>query len=132
MKLEITDRNDAETLIRSLINEKKWVVDAYQTKENGPFIVRWFEHKEYTAQDGKKFHDEIWRTKNGEIHLIQDLEPEHVRNILRMILRQEREQTELIKRLSEKLKTESDSDPLFENDDEPFSPYHLPGSTTLQ
>jgi hypothetical protein len=90
MKVEAATFEEAEAIINPLIAEDKWAINVVQ-KTNGTFSIQWLEHKKYTAHDGKEFHDEIWTTREGEMNLVQDLEPEHVRNILRMMLRNERE-----------------------------------------
>jgi hypothetical protein len=47
----------------------------------------------YTSLDGKVWPEETWITEDGRKILVRDLEPEHARNIIRMILRNERIQT---------------------------------------
>jgi hypothetical protein len=90
MKREVDTIEEAEAIVNPLLAENKWAVTVAQTKDN-KFIVQWSEHKMYTAQDGKEYHDEVWTTKEGEMKFIQDIDPEHARNILRMIIRQDRE-----------------------------------------
>lgn len=68
-----------------------FVIDIRALPEDGGYVVEWQEHKSYTSYaDGKEYPDELWRTEDGRLLLIQDIEPEHCRNILRMILRNER------------------------------------------
>lgn len=65
--------------------------------------MQWIEQKFYTAQDGKDYRDEVWTTIEGEMKLVQDLEPEHARNVVRMILRNERERKAAMDALLERL-----------------------------
>jgi hypothetical protein len=50
----------------------------------------------------------------GEVHLVQDLEPEHARNILRMILRQERESKDALNNLADHIAEAIESGKLAE------------------
>jgi hypothetical protein len=93
---EFTDYTELEKFVQPLIDEKKWAIDIRQSTAAGNFKVCWIEHKNYTAHDGQSFPDEIWTTEVGEMKCIQDLEPEHAKNVLRMMLRQEREQRQMI------------------------------------
>jgi len=90
MKIEVKTIEEAEAIVNPLMAEDKWAITVAQTKDN-TYLVRWMEHKMYTALDGKEYRDEVWTTEQGEMKLIQDLEPEHARNIIRMMLRNERE-----------------------------------------
>lgn len=90
MKAEFDTIEQASAFVQPLIDEKKYVISAVKTKE-GKIIVSWEEQKKYTAQDGKEYTDEVWMTEDGRMIQIQDLEPEHAKNIIRMMLRQERE-----------------------------------------
>jgi hypothetical protein len=93
--------------------ENKWAVVVDQLEDKS-FSVQWIERKMYTAQDGQSFPDEIWTTKEGEIKCIQDLEPEHARNVLRMVLRNERKRSaavdELTKAIMVSIETGEDLD----------------------
>jgi hypothetical protein len=93
MKAEAATFEEAEAIINPLIAEDKWAINVVQ-QTNGTFSIQWVEHKKYTAQDGKEFFDEIWVTREGDMKTIQDMEPEHVRNVLRMMLRKDREAAE--------------------------------------
>jgi len=95
MKKEVQTFEEAEAFVTPLMAEKKWAISVIQ-KTDGSFMIQWMEHRKYTAYDGKEFFDEVWTTEKGEMKLVQDLEPEHARNILRMILRKEREATEVM------------------------------------
>lgn len=90
MKKEFTGLDGATAFIQTLTEEKKWAISLGQ-KRDLSYVVQWIEHKMYTAHDGKEFFDEVWTTVDGEMKLIQDLEPEHARNVLRLLLRNERE-----------------------------------------
>jgi len=53
----------------------------------------------YTSIDGKVWPEETWVTEDGRHILVKDLEPEHARNIIRMILRNQRIQLEQYEQL---------------------------------
>lgn len=90
MKKDVDTIEEAQALMESLYAEKKFIIEVLQLAAGG-YSVRWQEHKFYKSLDGKEWPDEVWRTEDGRLLQIQDIEPEHCRNILRMILRQERE-----------------------------------------
>lgn len=102
MKKNIKTTDELELFVNKLIGEKQ-VVEVFELPEGMGFEVQWIEHKSYTAQDGQTFPDEIWTTKEGEMKLVQDLEPEHLRNVLRMILRQERESRKSLEGILEQI-----------------------------
>jgi len=95
MKKEVQTLEEAEAIVNPLMAEKKWAVSVIQ-KTEGSYMIQWVEHKKYTALDGKEFFDEVWTTRDGDMKMIQDLEPEHARNVLRMILRKDREAANLM------------------------------------
>jgi anthranilate phosphoribosyltransferase len=101
MKTELKTREEVETFVNPLMKENKYVIQVYELINNAGFCVQWIEHKKYTAVDGKEFFDEVWTDAKGNLHLVQDLDSEHVRNILRMILRQERETMNIVDGLSD-------------------------------
>jgi len=103
MRKECVTIEEAQALTESLHDEKKYIIEVLQLAAGG-YAVQWQEHKMYTSLDGKSWPDEVWRTEDGRILQIQDIEPEHCRNILRMILRQEREAEEHLKELTGILK----------------------------
>lgn len=109
---DFTDYAELEAFVQPLIDEKKWAIDIRQSTLNGTYRVLWIEHKNYTAHDGKEYPDEIWTTEAGEMKCIQDLDPEHAKNVLRMMLRQEREQRMMIqaalKRLADEVAEDND------------------------
>ena len=116
MKKEVQTFEEAEAIVNPLLAEKKWAVSVIQ-KTDGSFMIQWMEHKKYTALDGKEFFDEVWTTEKGEIKLIQDLEPEHARNILRMILRKEREATEVMQDIFKEMAENYGDGEGFDEDD---------------
>jgi len=90
MRKEIGTIEEAQTFVDALYKEEKYIIEVLQLAVGG-YAVQWQEHKSYTAYDGKVWPDEVWRTEDGRLLQIQDIDPEHCRNILRMMLRQERE-----------------------------------------
>lgn len=70
----------------------EFVIDIKQLPGGQGFAIEWQKHKTYVAfGDGKEYPDELWRAEDGKLWLVQDLEPDHCKNILRMILRRQRE-----------------------------------------
>ena len=97
MKLLTTERNtmkrlmtedEAQDFANELAAEGRYVIAAQRVGEQ--VEVQWVEQKTYTAMDGETYPDEVWITKDGDMKMIQDIEPEHARNIIRMMLRQQR------------------------------------------
>lgn len=103
MKKEVKSIEEAGLLVESLYRESKYIIDA-KTLPTGSIEISWQEHKTYKALDGKEWPDEVWRTEDGRVLQIQDIDPEHCRNILRMILRQEREMAARMQDLAAKMK----------------------------
>lgn len=64
------------------------------------YVVNWVENRKYKAFDGKEYTDEVWVKEDNTLVVVQDLEPEHAKNIIRMILRDRKETAKLINRLS--------------------------------
>ena len=94
-KQHFTDFNEAEAFVENLYKENKWIIRASRgADDEGGYNVEWQEHKKYVALDDKEYPDEIWITEKGEMILIQDLSEAHVRNVVRMLLRNERLQKE--------------------------------------
>ena len=139
-KKECATLEEAQEFVKPLLDERKWVIGVQQLVKDGPYHVQWQEHKMYTAMDGREFRDEIWKTEDGRLILVQDLEVEHCRNVLRMLLRQEREQAEVVEMLKRKLGdaiSGGEFDDIFGDgepgdDDDDLSTFQVPGSTTLQ
>jgi hypothetical protein len=103
MKKVIFSTEETETFVNQLLTEQKYVIDVQELPDAAGWIVQWQEHKTYKALDGKEFPDEVWLTEDNRLFLVQDLEPEHCRNILRMMLRNERELKERFAQLSDHL-----------------------------
>jgi len=102
MRQEFKTYEELEAFVNPMLAEEKYVMDIRRLPDGG-YSVQWQEHKTYTAFDGKVFPDEVWLTEDDRMLLIQDIEPEHCRNILRMMLRQEREARAALDGLTERL-----------------------------
>lgn len=89
MKKELDSAEEALVFIAELITEQKWLI-LPAIEEDGKFVVEYIEQKMYTAIDGKEYPDELWITKEGVPLFIQEMSEAHVRNTLRMILRNQR------------------------------------------
>lgn len=72
---------------------------------DGTFRINWLEHKKYTTYDGKEYSDEVWTKEDGTMIACQDLELEHAKNIIRMILRQDRDRRVMEAELYEQMQT---------------------------
>jgi rhamnose utilization protein RhaD (predicted bifunctional aldolase and dehydrogenase) len=107
MKKTFTDLVSAREFAKTLYPDEKNYVE-FSTTDNC-IEVRWIEIKTYIAFDGMEFPDELWTTKEGEMLLIQDLTSDHARNIIRMMLRQERNLREYFEHLAESLKNCAES-----------------------
>ena len=103
MKQRVETYEELQELVNDLSATQKFIVDVHQPAGDSGYIVQWQEHKKYVAQDGVEYPDEAWITEAGDMKLVQDLEPEHCRNILRLILRQEREAMNAVEQLTERL-----------------------------
>jgi hypothetical protein len=103
MKKHIDTYEEVEAFVTPLSAEGKYVIDVQELPNNKGFLVQWMEHKFYTSYTGQEHRDEIWTKENGDIMLVQDIEPEHCRNILRMILRQERETAAAVQEIAARL-----------------------------
>lgn len=102
MKQVLNTYTEVVALVDSLAKENKWYVDVTGNDIDG-YTVQWIERKTYVAQDGRTYQDEVWITEAGELLCIQDVSADHVRNILRMIIRRERELTAATQELIETL-----------------------------
>lgn len=89
MKQEFDTIEEAQEVAEPLIADGNYNVLVGMLR-TGKFEVQWERQKTYVAMDGKEYSDEIWVTQSGEIKSIQDMEPEHVRNVLRMMIRNQR------------------------------------------
>ena len=134
-KQHFTDLEEAEAFVEALYKEDKWVIKAMRgTDDQGGYNVEWFEHKKYTAQDGKEYPDEVWMTEQGEMILIQDLSEAHVRNVCRMMLRNERLQRQAYSALLDGLQSAIMGDEADEEFTEPtidLAPVDTEGAFTL-
>lgn len=99
---EAGQRQLANDYIADLYAEGKWIID-WVTTESGTIEVQWIEQKTYVAHDGEVFPDEAWLTKDGELLLVQDLSAEHAKNVLRMIIRQDREKEKMVSDMFERI-----------------------------
>jgi hypothetical protein len=123
MKKEVDSIEEAAEFVNPLMDEAKWAITVAQ-QSDGKFLIQWTEHRKYTAQDGVEYLDEVWTTKEGDMKFIQDLEPEHAKNIIRMMLRQDRVAKQAMDALAEQL---DESIPWGFNDDDDFSKIHDKG-----
>ena len=62
---------------------------------DGTFRVSWIANKMIKLPDGIEVVDEVWTKQDGTLIACQDLEPEHAKNIIRMLLRNDRERQKL-------------------------------------
>lgn len=86
-----TNPVEVQKFVDKLCDEQKWVIDVRTMPEGMGYTVEWQEHKTYVAYDGLEYPDEVWTTEKGVVMLVQDMSEAHVRNTLRMFLRQDRE-----------------------------------------
>lgn len=87
---KFTEYQDAVNFAAEKISEQKYIVHLRQLGTE--YAVIWQEHKDYIAQDGQSYPDEVWVTQDGEPILVQDLTEDHCRNIIRMVVRQYKEE----------------------------------------
>ncbi len=79
---------EALALAKSLTEDDNTVEIAKTT--NGSFRITWIKNKKYTSWTGHEHTDEVWTTENGTMLAIQDIGLDHARNIIRMMLRNNR------------------------------------------
>jgi hypothetical protein len=85
MKTEFSSYIDMQNFVDAIDKtNKSFVITTF----DGKYFVHILDTKTYTAHDGKVYPDEIWVTVDGEAVFIQDLEPEHARNVIRRIIRE--------------------------------------------
>jgi hypothetical protein len=94
-KKEFINYEELRKFVEPMIAEQKWAIDVRQNIDSGIYLAIWIEHKSID-RSGVKVRDEIWTNLKGEMTCVQDLDPEHAKNILRMLLRSEREQRAMI------------------------------------
>lgn len=92
---------ELEDFVRQLQVEGNVVEVSQLTDHN--FEVRWVKGKTYIAFDGAEYPDEAWVTEDGRMLLIQDLSEDHAKNIIRMIIRQDRETAVRVQELANKM-----------------------------
>jgi len=109
MRKELKTIEEAQAFVDALYKEEKYIIEVLQLTGDAGYAIQWQEHKSYTSLDGKEWPDEVWRTEDGRLLQIQDIEPEHCRNILRMMLRQEREAEARLKVLTDTLRSTMDA-----------------------
>lgn len=81
--------SELEDFILGFQEQGKFIFNIQSVEKR--YFVQWEEQKYYVAQDGKSYPDEVWVTQEQEMIQIQDIEVEHLRNILRRVIRKERE-----------------------------------------
>jgi hypothetical protein len=91
MKQFVESFEDMEKLVNTLKETDKYVIDIEQPPDEFGYIVRWVETAQYTAMDGKSYAEEVWVTRDGDMFNIKDLSEDHCRNIIRMLIRQQRD-----------------------------------------
>lgn len=91
MQKDFDNYADAEEFVRKLFAEDKWAIAAQPGPDGEKCSVHWIERKTYVSHTGETHPDEVWVTIDNKMILVQDLEAEHARNIIRMMLRQERQ-----------------------------------------
>lgn len=79
---------DAVAFMTEKMKEQKYVI--HLKPEGVKYTVYWWDHK-MTERDGEQVPDELWLTQDGTPILVQDLSEAHCKNILRMILRNQKE-----------------------------------------
>ena len=83
---------EADAYIMALADSS---VDAYVTKD-GKYRVSCVANKKFTSIDGKEYTDEVWVKEDGTMIHCQDLELEHAKNIIRMMLRSRKAEMEVM------------------------------------
>jgi len=130
MKREFTDKVEAEKFFNDLRAEKKWEIDAYILPEDKGYALQWIESKTYVAHDGKEYPDETWLTEAGDLMLVQDLTEAHAKNIIRMMVRKDRQAFELVQNLmsSGAISDEDDGDEFPEDMEELLPNFQVPNT----
>jgi hypothetical protein len=102
-KKEFTEYDELRKFVEPLIAEQKWAIDVRQNTTTGIYMALWIEHKSVEREGGTKEPDEIWTTRTGDMICVQDMSETHVRDVLRMLLRNEREQRAMIDNLAQQM-----------------------------
>lgn len=90
--------------------------------QDGLYCVSWLENVTYVSFTGETHIDEVWTKEDGTMIAVQNLELAHAHNIIRMILRNERERNKataliidqlenLFNAVDEAVATDADTDP---------------------
>jgi len=90
--------------------------------QDGLYCVSWLENVNYVSFTGETHIDEVWTKEDGTMIAVQNLELAHAHNIIRMILRNERERNKataliidqlenLFNAVDEAVATDADTDP---------------------
>lgn len=95
MKKIVSTYEELQAFTAPMLSNRNVCIDVRQLPEG--YEIQWIELKQYTTHDGLQQLDEVWSTQDGTLHLIQDLSDDHCRNIVRMMLRQEREHVEALR-----------------------------------
>lgn len=83
--------------VQELAKEGKSFMCEHKTDDlEKPFGLEIQPAKMYKAQDGKEYRDEAWLTADGRLIQIQDLTEEHAKNILRRVIRDQREAQRMV------------------------------------
>jgi hypothetical protein len=117
---DFTNPEEATAFIKLL--QKDNTIDVAQTT-SGLFRVMWVENKMYTALDGKDYTDEVWTKEDGTMIVCQDLNLEHAKNIIRMIIRNERRLAKAEQDIIDYVNTlsEDDADIIMEDSTSPVT-----------
>ena len=76
------------------LTEADNTVDFAKTPD-GLYHVNWIKNKKFISYTGDEHTDEVWTKADGTMIAIQDLDLPHAKNIIRMMLRNERKREEL-------------------------------------
>lgn len=127
---EFKSEDEAIAYTMPILEAGKHFVDAIPLPDGVSWRVTIVEKKNYLAHDGKEYTDEVWMDEGGELHLIQDLTEAHAKNIIRFMLRSERQRNAMMKAVAEQL-AGSLGDILGDmNEDEPEVPNSAAISST--
>lgn len=113
--------NELEDFVNCFPDEPKCIFDIKKLETGQGFLLSWQEQKYYISAEGKRCPDEVWVTKNGTALQVQDISEDHLKNILRTIIRQRREYDEMVHKAMHReedqflLDDESDIDPDIES-----------------
>ena len=86
--------NDLYLFLSSFPDKEKYDFVSRSTS-TGDCLVMWKEKKFYTSYTGDFLPDELWVAEYGQIFHVQDLTEDHAKNILRMLIRNQRKQREV-------------------------------------